>query len=63
MKISYDSTTNRYIVAYGTKVMDFSERQFATFKTMADLQEQFHARIIDDENLCYNYYRDLDEEE
>jgi hypothetical protein len=61
MKITYDSTIDRYIVAHGVKVMSFSPRQFATFKTIKELNRQFHARIIDDEKVCYNEYGKLDE--
>jgi hypothetical protein len=61
MKITYDSTINRYIVAHGVKVMSFSPRQFETFKTLKELVSQFHVRIIDDEEVCYNEYGKLDD--
>lgn len=62
MKISYDSSIDRYIVADGLKVLSFTPAQFTAMKTMSDLKSEFHKRLDNDRELCYNQNILRDEE-
>lgn len=62
MKISYDSSIDRYIVADGLKVLSFTQAQFTAMKTMSDLKNEFHKRLDNDRELCYNQNILRDEE-
>lgn len=62
MKINYDSTIDRYIVADGLKVLSLTPTQFTAIKTMADLKSEFHKRLDIDKELCYNQNILRDEE-
>lgn len=54
MKINYDSTINRYIIADGLKVLSLTPTQFSLIKNMADLKSEFNKRLDKHKDLCYN---------
>lgn len=63
MKVTYDSSIDRYIVADGLKVLSLTPKQFSAIQTMKELKSEFHKRIIMDKELCYNQNILRDEEE
>lgn len=63
MKITYDSSIDRYIIADGLKVLSLSPKQFSAMQTMSQLKSEFHKRLDNDKELCYNQNRLRDEEE
>lgn len=63
MKVRYDSSIDRYIVADGVKVLSFTPAQFGSFQTMKDLKSEFHKRLDMDKEVCYTQDRLRDEEE
>ena len=63
MKVVYDSSIDRYIVADGVKVLSFTPAQFSALQTMQNLKSEFHKRLDMDKEICYNQDRLRDEEE
>lgn len=63
MKITYDGSIDRYIVADGLKVLSLTPTQFSAIQSMVELKSEFHKRLDNDKELCYNQNMLRDEEE
>jgi len=63
MKITYDGSIDRYIVADGIKVLSLTPKQFSAIQSMVELKSEFHKRLDMDKEICYNQNMLRDEEE